>query len=240
MRAVDLRRSVTAERGTALLAAVLATTLLSSLGLMLVLAATIETWVAANYRSGSEMFFAADAGIERALPDLAATGDWSAALDGSVGSTFLDGAPGPRILPDGRPLDLLEVMNRANCGHAAPCTDSEMDAVTSTRPWGPNNPRWRLFLHGPLDSLSAGPVLRSLCYVVVLVADDPSENDGNPLRDGGGAGNPGAGILLLRAEAFGAGGAHKVIEAVLEKATGESLLPSPVRLVNWREIRARD
>jgi len=240
MRAADLRPSATAERGTALLAAVLATALLSSLGLMLVLAATIETWVASNFRSASEVFFAADAGIERALPDLASAGDWSAVLDGSSGSTFLDGAGGPRTLPDGRPLDLLEVMNRANCAHAAPCTAGEMDAVTGTRPWGPNNPRWRLFMHGPLDSLSPGRVLRSWCYVVVLVADDPSENDGNPLRDGGGAGNPGAGILLLRAEAFGAGGAHKVIEAVVERANRQPFLPLPVRLVNWREIRERD
>jgi len=240
MRADDLRPCAMGEDGTALLTAVLATALLSSLGLMLVLAATIETWVASSYRNASEVFFAADAGIERALPDLAQTSDWSAVLDGSSGSTFLDGAGGPRTLADGRALDLLEVVNRANCGHTAPCSAGEMDAITGTRPWGPNNPRWRLFMHGALDSLSPGRALRSSCYVVVLVADDPSENDSNPLRDGAGAQNPGTGILLIRAEAFGPGGAHKVIEATVEKASGQPFLPSPVRLVNWRETRERE
>jgi hypothetical protein len=241
MRAGDrLRCGQAHEEGTALLTAVVATSLLTALGLMLVLAATIETWVVTSYRHASEVFFAADAGIERALPDLGAAADWSAVLNGSSGSTFVDGAAGLRTLADGRPLDLLEVVNRANCGRAAPCSPGELDAVTSTRPWGSNNPRWRLFMHGTLDSLSPGHALRSACYVVVLVADDPSENDNDPLRDGAGAENPGAGILLVRSEAYGPNGAHRIIEATVEKAGGHPLAAAPVRLLSWRETRERD
>jgi hypothetical protein len=50
--------------------------------------------------------------------------------------------------------------------------------------------------------------------VVVLVADDPSETDGNPALDGA-SGTPGAGIIFARAESFGAAGAHAIVEATL-------------------------
>ena len=34
------------------------------------------------------------------------------------------------------------------------------------------------------------------------VGDDPSENDNDPLHDGSTRGNPGTGIITMRAEAF--------------------------------------
>jgi hypothetical protein len=62
-------------------------------------------------------------------------------------------------------------------------------------------------------------------YAVVLVGDDPSEADENPSLDGappagnyaGLAKNPGAGVVALRAEAFGPRGAHKVIEMTVAR-----------------------
>jgi hypothetical protein len=69
--------------------------------------------------------------------------------------------------------------------------------------------------------------INSSYYVVVFVADDPSENDNNPALDGGApaprehgappATNPGRGILAMRAEAFGPRGAHKIIELTVAR-----------------------
>jgi hypothetical protein len=59
--------------------------------------------------------------------------------------------------------------------------------------------------------------INSQMYVVVWVADDPSENDGNPLMDGTAATNPGSGVLAMRAEAFGPSGTHRVIEATVAR-----------------------
>jgi hypothetical protein len=63
--------------------------------------------------------------------------------------------------------------------------------------------------------------INSLFYTVVLVADDWSENDNDPSRDGGapaaGSSNPGAGVLALRAQAFGPRGAHKTIDLTIAR-----------------------
>jgi hypothetical protein len=92
-------------------------------------------------------------------------------------------------------------------------------------------------------------------YAVVMVGDDPSETDNNPLVDGSAlcaAGqtsgcNPGTGVLALRAEAFGPFGAHKIIEATVSRTvraiSGDaqgynsgSGQPG-VRILSWREMR---
>jgi hypothetical protein len=84
-----------------------------------------------------------------------------------------------------------------------------------------------LFAYSPAAALLPAGAVRSSFYLVVLVADDPSETDGNPAVDGSspcGAGesppacNPGSGALAVRAEAFGPRGAHQIAEAVLERA----------------------
>lgn len=77
-----------------------------------------------------------------------------------------------------------------------------------------------------LEANGAGPSL----YVVALVADDPGETDADPWQDGAGtetAINPGAGVLLIRAEAFGRRGAHRVIE-------GSVVRHDLVALARWR------
>jgi hypothetical protein len=65
----------------------------------------------------------------------------------------------------------------------------------------------------------------------VLIGDDPSENDNDPLRDGAPA-SFGAGIVALRAEAFGPRTVHKAIDLTVGRA-GED----KARVVSWREIR---
>ena len=65
--------------------------------------------------------------------------------------------------------------------------------------------------------------INSPFYVVVMVADDPSENDGDPLKDGTAADNLGKGVIALRAEAFGPFGAHKVIELTVARTDTSEL-----------------
>ena len=72
-------------------------------------------------------------------------------------------------------------------------------------------------------------------YVIVWAGDDPAETDGDPGRDDV-LGNPGAGIVALRAEAFGADRAHTVLEATARRtipASGATTL----EMLSWQHIR---
>ena len=92
-----------------------------------------------------------------------------------------------------------------------------MQAVTLARPWGLNNPQWQLFAYGPINSILPQGGLNSPYYVIVMVGDDPSENDNDPLHDGVSQTNPGSGVLAMRAEAFGPNGVHRVIELTVAR-----------------------
>jgi hypothetical protein len=212
---------ISSADGTALVIVLGAMLVLSAMGLALVLLSMSHAIVARNELRARTALYAAEAGLERALPDLVRLPDWDAVLDGRARSAFVDGpSAGARVLPDGSRISLDEIVSLANCGTAAACTEARMDAVTAERPWGPNNPRWRLFGHGPLSELpSSSGLLPPAEYVVVLVADDPSELDGNPLRDGRPGVSAGAGVLLVRAEAFGPESAHRAVEAVVARGT---------------------
>jgi hypothetical protein len=206
------------EDGVALVLALMTLLLLSAIALALVLITSTEIAVASNYRDAQVVLSAADAALERETGELLAQSDWDAVLAGVARSTFADGPPGgSRQVPGGGAINLGEVLNLANCGKAAGCAIADLDRVTADRPWGPNNPRYVLFAYGPAALLSASIVPAPRVYLVVMVADDPTENDADPLRDGLTADNPGRGILTVRAEAFGAGGAHKAIEATVAR-----------------------
>lgn len=211
------------EDGVALVVAMMALLLMSALGVALIMTTSSETMIANNYRNSSEALYAADAVVERAMDDLLTVTDWNGLLSGSVQSAFVDGAPsGARHLPDGSTIDLVEAVNMANCGHASACSGSEVVSnATGDRPWAENNPVWRLYAYGPLNDMIPTRTINSPFYVVLMVADDPSENDNNPAVDGGppvsGPKNPGANVLALRAEAFGPRGAHKTIEVTLTR-----------------------
>ena len=218
------------ERGLALIVVLLAMVMLSALGVALVLATAAEARIAGNFRIAQQTLYAAEAASDRALDELALVADWGALLGGSAVSAFVDGSPGVRRLDDGSVLDLREVVNLANCQKTAACSAAEMDAVTGDRPWGPNNPRWMLFAFGPLRAMLPAGAASTAQYVAVMVGDDPGEVDNDPSRDGA-SGTPGAGVLALRAEAFGQGGAHKVVELTVTRGA------NAVRVLSWRELR---
>lgn len=220
------------EDGIALLFAIMAMLLMMALGVALVLTTSTETIIAANFRNSAEGLYAADAALERAIDDLLTVSDWNPLLGGLVRSSFVDGAPGgSRTLVDHALLDLVQTTSFANCQKTTPCSTAAMAAVTPERPWGANNPRWQLYAYGPLGGITPAGTVSSSYYVIVMVGDDPSENDDNPLRDGVDESNPGTGVLAVRAEAFGPRGAHKVIESTVARTdTG-------VRMRSWRAVQ---
>ena len=177
-----------ADAGMALIVALLASLVLSALGLMLLMVTSTETLIAGNYRDGVEALHAADAALERVIADVAPLTDWSTALaspDGVVSairSTFGDAALSAEML-DGRTLDLVKTTNRLNCPQVFPpsstaCSAAQMDHVSGDRPWGSNNPRWRLYARGWLTALAPGT--GSPFYIAAWVSDDPAGNGRRP------------------------------------------------------------
>ena len=213
----DFRRSGR-ERGAALIVALMATMLLSALGLALILTTTTETKITGNYTHAQEAMYAADAAIERTVQDVLTVPDWNDMLSGAQRSAFVDGlASGTRTLPNGAVIDLGEATNMINCGKLTTCSATEMNATTEDRPWGLRNPRYQLFAYGPSNNFIETGTLNSPFYVVVWVADDPADSDDDPTKDGNNAANFGSGVILLRAEAWGARGAHRIIEVTLTR-----------------------
>jgi hypothetical protein len=218
------------ESGFAILLAMMSMLIMSTAGLALVLGTSIETMIARNFRDGTAAIYAAESVAIRILADLEHESDWTAIVSGSGRAGFFDGdGSGARTLGDGSTIDLTSIVNAWNCGKPSTCTDTDLDRVSAERPWGPNNPRWRVYACGALADLAGTP---SAFYVVLLAADDPLETDGNPLADGIGADNPGRGVLILRGEAFGPGGTHRVVDLTVSRDAGSS-----VRVRSWRLVR---
>lgn len=206
------------ERGVALIVALMSMMLMMALGMALILTTMTETRISANYREGSEALYAADAGIERVMQDLLTVPDWNTVLNGTTTSAFIDGVPGVRTLEDGTTIDLTQATNMVRCGNVA-CSEADLVAITDERPWGANNPRWQLYAYGPMDEMLPTDTINSRMYVIVWVADDPSENDGLPLVDGDTTNgtNPGKGVLAMIAHAYGPEGTRRVVEVTVAR-----------------------
>lgn len=210
------------ERGVALIVSLMTMLLLTALGVALMLVTVTETKISGNYRNGSEALYAADAAIERVMQDLLTVPDWNNILSGATTSAFIDGpAAGVRNTAAG-PIDLTEATNVVRCGKVTVCSDADMNAATDDRPWALNNPRWQLYAYGPMRDMLPVATINSDMYVIVWVADDPSECDNNPVRDGEAPvapcpANLGRGVLAMLAHAYGPGGVRRVIEVTVSK-----------------------
>ena len=215
------------ERGVALILVLLVMMTLSALSMSLAVMVSTESRVAANYRDGIEVSYGAAAALERVLPDLAAASDLNGVLAGVTLSSFVDGPAGLRRLPDGTFTDLRALTSMVNCGRPV-CSDVDLDEVRDDRPWGRNNPRWQLYAYGPSTVFGREGVGM---YMVVWVADDPSETDMDPFNDGGGPENPGRGRLSITAHAYGPVGTRRIIEATVARDE------RGMRVLSWREAR---
>jgi len=228
---------MTSARGIALILALLVTSFLSAVGLGLAVIVFMDRLATGNVKGSVALLHAADAGIELAAHDLARA-DWTAVLAGGEQASFSDGAPtGVRGIPGGGAVHLTAETNWINCGKATSCTAAQLDANTPDRPWGANNPRWRLYAYGPLENVTV--VARPApCYLAVWIADDTRERDGDPLLDGEDAGR---GVLRVRAVAFGPMGSRQAIEAELARVCfvddGEELCQPGIRVQSWQEVR---
>jgi len=231
---------MTSQRGIALIMVVLITAFLSALGLGLLLSVFMDRLATGNMAASVAMFYAADAGIELAAHELALTPEWTDVLSASARSSFADGAPGGiRGLPGEGTIDLTAETNTLNCGQPTACTAAQMNANSRVRPWGVNNPRWQLYAYGLMGNLSQ-LIRPAPCYLVVWVADDGREQDGDPMVDAKVEGESGHGIVRIRAEVFGRAGSRRAIEAELARVcvtgVGEGCVAG-IRVQSWHELR---
>jgi hypothetical protein len=187
------------ERGAALIIVLLATMLLTGLALSLVMLTSSETLITANYRNGQDSLYAADAAVERVMQDLLTVAQWNDLLrTDNLQSSYTEG-PLIVTMPNGQTIDVLKERDRVQY---------ESDRINL---WGTNNPQWRVYAWGPLANMLPDGV-DSRAFVMVLVADDPSESDSDPQHDVNG-------VLTLHAEAWSTGGAHRVIEATVARTS---------------------
>lgn len=211
--------------------------LFGALGLGLALNVSIDRLLGANHREHAALRLAAEAGLELALHDLGPYEGWAEVPGGPLTSRLTDGPPtGTRRLDSGEAIDLGRLTAVATCG-APSCRDRDIAARTADRPWGAANPRWRLFAWGRASAMAPARWPGDP-YVVVWIADDPSDADGNPWRDAP-AGVTGHGHLLLRAQALGRGGARATVEALVRH--GCAALPSiacaeRIHVQSWRLV----
>ena len=212
-------RPVRGERGSALIIALIATVLLSALGVGLVMLTNTETGIASNYRKGSEMLYAADAAVERVVQDLLLVPRWNDILSGGVQSAFVDDSLTPTT-PAGRLLNLTSLTSEVQ---------SQADA---TNPWGPNNPQWRLFAYGPLAEISGTGTIQSDAYIVVWMADDPSETDGDPTADTNG-------VITVLAQAIGSGGTLRTVEVTVAKTDTSEIERGQIAQRGQEELNQR-
>ena len=210
------------EDGTALIIALMATMLLTALGMTLVLTSNTETMISSNYRNSQEALYAADAAVERVVQDLLLIPRWNDILagNGSITQTcsgvspftpvsqtlsgFIDTTTAPIVPNSGQQINLLNTS----------CTLQK--ATDTLNLWGTNNPVWRLFSYGEMRDVLSDNALDSSMYVAVWVADDPADNDGNPAADTNGT-------LTLHAEAYGPSGTRKVIEVTVARTSSTEI-----------------
>src|SRR5258707_7600150 len=93
--------SVVREEGAAMMMALMALSLLTAFGVVMLLSSSTEILIAGTFRDQRSALYAADAIAARAADDLAAVADWDTVLNGLVTSTLVDGPPtGTRPLHD--------------------------------------------------------------------------------------------------------------------------------------------
>ncbi len=209
------------EKGTALIIALMATMLLTALGMTLVLMSNTETMISSNYRNGQEALYAADAGVERIVQDLLLAPRWNDLLanDGTSKdcgggltinpisanrSGFIDASTTIVIPESNQTLDLLN----ATC--------NLQKGTNATAVWGANNPVWRLFAYGKLRDMLPNAAIDSQMSIAVWLADDPADGDGDPTQDANG-------VLTVHAEAYGPSGTHKTIEVTVARTSSTEI-----------------
>jgi len=198
------------EQGAALIVALLIALLLGAVGAALVTLTTTEILLSASFRQSQEAAYGADAALELAVHELSLVPDWSlvlAAPPANLTAPFVDGTTRP-VGPDGKVIDLIGLT-----------AARQRDGEARDGP-GADSPQWRLYAHASLGDVLAAPHLVPHLYIVVWVADDREDGDGDPARDRNGT-------IVVHAEAFGSSGSRRGVQAAVTKP--------PLRLRSWRQ-----
>lgn len=199
------------ETGSALLVVSLVIALGLTVAGVLVLLGASEARVAAAHRDAFEARYAAESAMDRAVLELQGLASWDDVLAGAATSSLTMG---------------MGVVESEGCRLDLATETLRLQAETDARPGhGANTPRWRPFLWAPLRDLApAGADMESPLAVVVWVADDEAELDGNASDDSNQA-------VWVHARACGPGRAEGTVEALVTRA-GPS--PGPLRRLVWR------
>lgn len=210
------------ERGMTLVVSLLASMLLTALGMALVLVSNTESMITANYRNSSEALYAADAGMERAVQDLLLVPDWNRIWSESLRSGFVEAGncTGSVTIPG---------VGQMNLTSATAQLQQETDAENL---WGANDPVWAPYACGWVNNVLPSQSIDSGMFVVVWTGDDPSEIDGNPVRDVNG-------VLTMRAEAFGPGGTRKVVEVTVARTSTTEIERGQIAQRGQEELNQR-
>ena len=229
-----MRTRIRDERGAALIVALMATMLLTALGMAAVLVSNTEGMITANYRRSSEAIYAADAAVEMAVQDLLMVPRWNDVISGgavgspavsSMTSSFVYGSASAEFdIPAGGKITL--------CCSSSSVSGQLQSETNAANLWGVNNPSWRLYAWGPLASILPTQTVGSDAFVAVWVADDPSESDGNPMVDANG-------VLTLHAEAYGAGGTRKIIEVTVARTSSTEIERGQIAQRGQEELNQR-
>ena len=212
------------QDGTALVLAMTVTLLLAAAGAAAILTARMETLLARSFTHSQQALSVAEGGVSRALQDLSPQPDWTPAL-GGVPSTFTDGSPlAPRQLPGGDVVVLC-------CGAGSLTSDLQLRGQGG-HTWGSSTPQWRLYAWGSAANWLSRPGMSTAFYVVVWVADDLEDGDGDAAIDSNG-------VILVRALALGPGRARRAVQATIQHARDVNGLPlgRGVAVISSRETR---
>lgn len=231
---MTMRTRMRDERGAALIVALMATMLLTALGMAAVLVSNTEGMITANYRRSGEAIYAADAAVEMAVQDLLMVPRWNDVISGGAAGTpavssmtasFVYGSASTEFdIPAGGKVIL--------CCSASSVSGQLQSETNTANLWGPNNPSWRLYAWGPLSSILPTQTVGSDAFVAVWVADDPSESDNDPMVDGNG-------VLTLHAEAYGAGGTRKIIEVTVARTSSTEIERGQIAQRGQEELNQR-
>jgi len=206
------------ERGVALLMALVTAALVTAVATTMVMSSSTDLVITGSTRASTEAMYAAEAAGQRAIGELATVADWStvlAAPPGNATASFDDGQTMVRA-PDGRALS-LPVLTAAR---------QAMSAQTyGPAVFGADSPVWRLFGHADLGALVPPGVTAPPSYVLVHVADDGGDGDGDPETDTNGQ-------VIVYAEAYGVSGAHRAVELAVSRVT-----PGTIRVLSWKDPR---
>jgi hypothetical protein len=206
------------ERGAALLLALMTAALIAAVAASLIVSTSTDLIITGSYRSSLEATYGVEAGVERAISELALLPDWSVVLappPSNIVTSFDDGSAFTAG-PDGRRLSV-------------PGLTAARQALSNTvygpAEFGADSPVWRLYAHATLQTVLPPAVIAPPGYILVWVADDGGDADGDPGTDSNGQ-------LLVYGDGYGVSGARRGLEVAIARAA-----PTAIRVLSWKDPR---